>query len=240
MTPLLARVPVGYASCVMALATLFDFNGVLVDDEHVHLEAFRRVVAPLGIALTDEAYEASYIGFDDVGAFRAMLDDHGLDASPDRVRALVEEKKPVYLAMARAGALKAFEGAADLVRGRAERGVVGVVSGALRHEIELGLELLGVRDHVAFIVSAEDTAACKPDPEGYLLGVRAMREKGHAGPIAALEDSTAGVRAAKAAGLRCVAVLHSSPELALREAGADAIARTIREVSHAMLDGVDR
>ena len=50
-------------------ATLFDFNGVLVDDESVHLAAFRDALAPLGIGLTDEAYVEKYLGYDDRGAF---------------------------------------------------------------------------------------------------------------------------------------------------------------------------
>src|SRR4051794_9700373 len=75
--------PVSRGSCGPAVrlrrravvATIFDFNGVLVDDEHVHLEAFREVLAPRGIAITDDAYATRYLGFDDVGAFRAMLAD---------------------------------------------------------------------------------------------------------------------------------------------------------------------
>ena len=51
-------------------ATLFDFNGVLVNDEAVHLAAFRDALAGLGITLTDEAYVERYLGFDDRGAFR--------------------------------------------------------------------------------------------------------------------------------------------------------------------------
>ncbi|HYO93121.1 MAG TPA: hypothetical protein VER33_01365, partial [Polyangiaceae bacterium] len=58
-------------------ATLFDYNGVLVDDEALHLEAFRDALAPLGIELTSEAYVERYLGFDDRGAFEAILKDAG-------------------------------------------------------------------------------------------------------------------------------------------------------------------
>jgi beta-phosphoglucomutase len=80
------------------VATLFDFNGVLVDDEHVHLAAFRDVLAPLGVSVTDEDYGAKYLGYDDVGAFRAILTDAGRPPSDAEIRALVDAKKPAYMA----------------------------------------------------------------------------------------------------------------------------------------------
>lgn len=103
-------------------------------------------------------------------------------------------------------------------------GPVAIVSGALRDEIALGLEVLGVTDAVAKIVAAEDTARSKPDPEGYFLGIAALAERigrRSAEQALVIEDSIAGVEAAKAAKLTCVAVGHSYPLSALTRAGAD-------------------
>lgn len=220
------------------VATIFDFNGVLVDDEAVHLAAFRAVLAPLGVRVTDEDYAEKYLGYDDVGAFRAMLVDAGRAPSEAEVAALVQAKVPEY--MARIGeALVVFEGAADIVRRRASLGPVGIVSGALRHEIEHALGVIGVRDAVAFVVAAEDTRACKPDPEGYELGKRALATRGHdvARGVVVIEDSVAGVQAAKTAGLRCVAVEHSYPAARLVEAGADAVVPRLALLDDGVLDG---
>lgn len=220
----------------MFAATLFDFNGVLVDDEAVHLAAFRATLAPRGIAVDERTYFERYIGFDDVGAFSAMLMDAGRDAPPALIAELVDAKRPIYLERARAG-LALFAGARERVCACAAHGPVGVVSGALRDEIELGLGLLGVRDRVSFIVAAEDTTRCKPDPEGYekavalLPGIERWR-------VLVIEDSLAGVRAAKAAGLTCVAVAHSYPEAALLEAGADAVEKTIADLTDDLLSAV--
>jgi len=214
-------------------ATLFDFNGVLVDDEHVHLASFREVLAPLGIEVSDQEYSDRYIGFDDVGAFRAMLRDHGHESGDDEVKRLVANKRPVYLRHAARG-LRVFPGAAELVTRARRHGSVGVVSGALRHEIELGLETLGVRSQVAFIVSAEDASRCKPDPEGYLL---ARKQLGEIDAVV-IEDSPAGVRAAKAAGLSCIAVMHSATRNELESAGADAIFECIANIGDAELDAL--
>jgi len=215
-------------------ATLLDFNGVLVDDEHVHLEAFREVLAPRGIVVTDAEYADKYLGFDDVGAFRAMLRDAGHDVTDEVVAELVVAKTPAYFRRIET-ALRIFPGAAELVRRRAVAGPVGIVSGALRAEIEHALAKMGVAEHVAFIVSAEDTRACKPDPEGFVAGVARLPAGAR---IAVVEDSVAGVQAAKAAGLRCVAVTHSYPREVLVRAGADLVVDALTELDEVALDGM--
>jgi beta-phosphoglucomutase len=217
-------------------ATLFDYNGVLIDDEVVHLEAFRDVLGPLGVTVSERDYWDRYLGFDDAGAFRAMLEDAGQKSGADRIAELIEAKRPRYLARAR-GALRAFEGAADLVRARANAGPVGIVSGALRDEIALGLELLDVGDLVRFVVSAEDTTRSKPDPEAYRL---ALERLGAGVEVVVIEDSLAGVQAAKAAGLACIAVGHSYDLEQLRAQGADLVASHIRELTPDMFEQLTR
>lgn len=218
-------------------ATLFDFNGVLVDDEAVHLAAFRAVLAPLGVEVTDEAYTERYLGFDDVGAFRAMLEDHGRPADAESVMRLVLAKKPEYMRLV-VGRLVVFPGARELLVRRAARGPVGIVSGALRDEIEHALQVMDARSAVGFVVAAEDTTACKPDPEGYRLGLAELARGGHgAADVTVIEDSVAGIVAAKAAGLRCVGVTHSYPAARLHEAGADAVVASLAELTDAILDG---
>lgn len=217
--------------------TLFDYNGVLVDDEHVHFQAFLDVLGPMGVDLSFDRYVERYLGYDDVGAFRAILGDLGRPPSDAEVARLVDRKRPCYRKRAEAS-LRVFEGAVALVRARAQKGPVGIVSGALREEIELGLGRMGVRDEVLFIVSAEDTRRGKPDPEGYQLGIAKLVP-----PIGAeaarctivVEDSLAGVVAAKAAGLGCAAVTHSYSEAQLRNAGADLVVSSLAELAKADL-----
>ena len=59
-------------------AFIFDFNGVIVDDEPIHFELFKRVLAEEGIELTEGDYYARYLGFDDRGAFTAAYREHVL------------------------------------------------------------------------------------------------------------------------------------------------------------------
>jgi beta-phosphoglucomutase len=218
-------------------ATFFDFNGVLVNDETVHFETFREVLAGLGVDLSEHDYLHRYLGFDDAGAFRAILEDAGREPSHTDIAALIDAKRPLYMERARA-ALPTFPGASELVRRRAAAGPALIVSGALRDEIELGLEVLAVRASILHIVSAEDTQVCKPDPEGYLLGIRWLAERGQeeaARRGLVIEDSLAGVEAAKAARLPCIGVTHTYSEAELSGAGADAVVTSLDDIDEARL-----
>jgi beta-phosphoglucomutase len=218
-------------------ATFFDFNGVLVNDEVVHFETFREVLSGLGVTLSEHDYLHRYLGFDDAGAFRAILEDAGQQPNTAQIAELIEAKRPLYMARARA-ALPTFAGAAELVTRRAAAGPALVVSGALRDEIELGLEVLGVRSSIVAIVAAEDTRACKPDPEGYLLGIRWLSERGQeaaARRALVIEDSLAGVEAAKAAALPCIGVTHTYSESELLGAGSDAVVTSLAGIDEALL-----
>lgn len=219
-------------------ATLFDYNGVLVDDEAVHMRAFREALAPLGVTFSDRAYWDVYIGFDDREGFEAMLRDAGAEVSEQRITELVRRKQPIYMRMA-ATELVPFSGARDLIRRRAATGPAAIVSGALRPEIELGLRMLGADDAICGIVAAEDTERSKPHPEGYLLGREHLERTGLPSTAAqralVIEDSAAGVTAAVAAELPVVGVTHTSPGSALTAAGAALVVASLDELSDARL-----
>jgi len=217
---------------------LFDYNGVLVDDEAVHLAAFRDVLLPYGLSVSDAEYQTKYLGFDDVGAFRAIFADHSLECDANLVAKLVDAKKPLYLERARRG-LTLFPGAGALLNRLADSGaVIGIVSGALRQEIDLGLLALDAVRCVSFIVSAEDTAACKPDPEGYRIGHAKLRQlagAARADRVLVIEDSIAGIEAARAAQLPCLAVAHSYEKNELEHARASHVVNTLSDIDDALL-----
>jgi len=217
-------------------ATLFDFDGVLVDSEPVHLAAFNDVLATRGMSLDEREYTERYLSLDDAGVFRDALSRRQQTLREEDVRALVEAKHPRFLARF-ANSFRVFPGAAQLLARRAARGPVGIVSGALLEEITFALDRMGVRDTVAFIVSAERTTAPKPDPAPYLLGMEELRRLGHAGGAVVVEDSPGGVVSAKKAGLRCVAVTHSCGSGELTSAGADAVTSDLDSLTDALLEG---
>ncbi len=213
-------------------AFLFDFNGVLVDDERVHFAAFRDVLAARGISLAESRYFAEYLAFDDATAFRAMLRDAGHAHDETIVEELVRAKLPLYLA-AVARDLTLFPGGFELMRACAAVGDVAIVSGALRAEIDFILAAVGATDVPRTIVAADDVTACKPDPAGYLEALRRLGASAEDAIV--IEDSIAGIESGHAAGCAVIAVAHSYPVETLRSAPAVIIVARIAELEVARL-----
>ena len=79
----------------MPQALLFDFDGVVVDSEPLHMRGFQRVLRPVGIDLTRQEYYSNYIGFDDRDCFAHVLADHGKAAEPGLIERLIREKSRI-------------------------------------------------------------------------------------------------------------------------------------------------
>ena len=218
------------------VATLLDFDGVLVDSEPAHLAAFNDVLAPKGIKIDEREYLEHFLSLDDAGVFRAALFRRGVTLREEEVRGLVAAKSPRFIARF-SDAFRVFPGATDLVVRRAARGPVGIVSGALESEIVFALEKMGIRAQIAFIVSAEHAPVSKPDPAPFRVALREVLRLSPSENAVAVEDSVGGVRAAKGAGLRCVGVAHSFGQAELLLAGADAVAENLAALTDALLDG---
>src|SRR5271155_5819726 len=92
-------------------AVIFDFNGVLVDDESVHFALFREVLAQEGVVITQRDYHDRYLGYDDRGCFTAALTDAGQHADRDRLDSLIRRKAERYVEIAQQG-LRYFPAAA--------------------------------------------------------------------------------------------------------------------------------
>jgi HAD superfamily hydrolase (TIGR01509 family) len=197
----------------MTTAVLFDFNGVLVDDEDVHFEAFRRTLAVLGITISHEIYRR-YLGYDDRATIVALLDHHDRRAACDdgELARAVARKQATYARLAGEHPRLGF-GARALVRALRDAGArLAIVSGARRAEIDAVLDAAALRGDFEAVVAAEDVARGKPDPEGYRLALaRLQAAAGTALDAVAIEDAPAGLRAARAAGLRCVGLATTCP-----------------------------
>ena len=147
-------------------AIVFDFDGVIADSERLHLRAYQEVLAPEGVTLSNEDYYARYLGYDDVGVFKAVGADRGVAMEPTRVESLIRRKGERYEALASAGEML-FPGAADFIRAAAAAVPIAIASGALTHEIEDVLERAGLRELFPVIVGADQTSHSKPHPEPY-------------------------------------------------------------------------
>jgi beta-phosphoglucomutase len=187
-------------------ALLLDFNGTLSDDEPLLCRIFQDLFADAGKPLTEAAYYERLAGLSDREIIRLWL---GRDDP-----ALLERKSERYRQLADGSTVT--REAREAVWAAAEVLPVAVVSGSARAEIEPVLAAAGLAEAITIVVSEDDIVRSKPDPEGYLIALRLLGVD--PGEAAAVEDSEAGVAAAKAAGLFCVAVTTTLPAARLSEA----------------------
>ncbi len=201
------------------VALLWDFNGVVVDDEPLHYRAFNEVLTEDGQPLSQARYFGEFLGLDDRGMFQAAL-------GRQDVEDWVARKSKVYMRLLEQG-FSLFEGCEALMRGLHGQAPQAVASGARRAEIEAILTRSGLRPLISAIVSADDVPRGKPDPMVYLRAAEALGVP--ARDCVVIEDAPAGIRAAKAAGARCIAVTTSNPAEQLQEA--DRIVQSLTELS---------
>ncbi len=219
-------------------ALIFDFDGVVIDSEPIHLDCFRRTLRRFDVRLSDREYYREYIGFDDHDCFAAVLDANGVPYTEQLLAELTEEKSAM-IRRAYAESIEALPGAVELIRRLASAGLpLGLCSGALRAEIELAARTIGVLECFDVIISADDVSRGKPDPEGYRrtldeLSVAAGRTLDPARCLV-FEDAPAGLRAARAVGMKTVAVVGSYPHDALTEA--DRVVGSLTEVDTGLLE----
>ena len=207
-------------------AIVFDFDGVLVNSEPVHLRATQDALAPRGIALSAETYYDQYVGYDDVGMFKALARDLGLDWCSDDLQELLVAKALRFETLEATGTML-VPGAAECVRRMAAVAPLAIASGARRPEIERILKRVGLDPYFRIIVASGDTEFSKPAPDPYVAAAAALRAQPR--HTVAIEDTAAGLASAKAAGLRAIGVTTTFPAAKLQLA--DRIVGTLDEIT---------
>jgi HAD superfamily hydrolase (TIGR01509 family) len=215
-------------------AVIFDCDGILVDTEPLHYRAFQEVLVPLGLGHDFEVYLKRFVGFDDRDAFICAFREAGRELDPMTLERLIEAKASALGDFIRRG-VPSFPGVIELIKELMERGVpMAVASGALRREVEAFIASTGLSGAFRIIVSADEVKKSKPDPETYLLAVERLRQALGSkllDPIncIAIEDTRAGIRSAKSAGLAVIAVTNSFSVTELCEA--DKVIGSLSELS---------
>jgi HAD superfamily hydrolase (TIGR01509 family) len=206
-------------------AVVFDLDGLLLDSEQVWDDAREQLAEERGGRWHDQA-QRDMMGMSSTEWSRYMHDRIGLPEPPEVInREVVERLEAIYREH-----LPAIPGAREAVERLAARWPLGLASSSNRELIDLALELLGVKHLFAATVSSEEVARGKPAPDVYLEVSRRLGvDPTHA---AAVEDSNNGILAAKAAGMRVVAIpnRHFPPgEDALAQA--DVVLDSLAELS---------
>jgi HAD superfamily hydrolase (TIGR01509 family) len=212
-------------------AVVFDLDGVIVDSEQVWDDVREEYVRETGGKYTAAATR-DMMGMSSVEWSRYMADELGVPGSPEEINAEIVRRM-----LARYGdAPPLIDGAVEAVHMAAARWPLAIASSSNPELIEVVLRAAGLREFFPVTVSSQEVARGKPAPDVYLeaadrLAVEPAR-------CAAVEDSHNGIRAAKAAGMRVVAVPnpHFPPdEDAL--AGADVVVRSVAELTPELLSG---
>jgi HAD superfamily hydrolase (TIGR01509 family) len=180
-------------------AVVFDLDGVLLDSEQVWDEVREQLVRERG-AHWHEGAQREMMGMSSVEWSQYMHDDLGLADPPEAISAeVVRRMEERYRSR-----LPLIDGAREAVERLAGRWPLGLASSSNREVIDLVLELSGLAQFFRVTVSSEEVARGKPAPDVYLEAARRLEVRPEG--CVAIEDSENGIRSAKAAGMRVVAI----------------------------------
>lgn len=204
----------------MLKALIFDCDGVIADSEHLHFSLFQKVLAEVGIALTQAEYVEKYLAMDDRGCFEAVFKANGKALSEEERARLIAQKTALYKKTA-AQNLVILPGVVEFVMAVSQKYPLAMASGALKEEVLLMIEAAGIRHYFDAVVAAEDVKNGKPAPDAYLKALEELNKK-HPGKniqpseCLVVEDSIHGLMSAHAAGMKVVGVTttYSAKELA--------------------------
>ncbi len=203
-------------------AILFDFDGVIVNSEPLHFQAFVRTLAKHDILLTELEYYAELIGFDDRGAFKYIFEKNHRPLGPKTFLELMTRKGRLMMEAIESKQFAALPGVEEFVRGLWRNYPLAICSGALREEIEAMLIGINLRDCFSVIVAAEDVTVGKPDPMGYLLTTKLLGERAkrtiEPADCLIIEDAPSVTKSVRAVGFPVLAVTTSYPAEKLADA----------------------
>jgi beta-phosphoglucomutase len=219
----------------MIKAVLFDFNGVIIDDERLQFKAYREALVPDGISLTEQEYFAC-LGMDDGSFVRAAFERAHKNLTPVTFTSVLDRKFALHR-QAIEDELPLVPGVVTLIKALSRRYDLAVVSMAGREEIDYVMNRAHIADAFAAVVSAEDAHACKPDPCCYQRAHDLLNQRRRERHLASLstreclviEDSPPGIEAGKRAGMRTLGVTNTVPEAALRSAGAEVVTASLAD-----------
>lgn len=212
-------------------AVIFDLDGVIADSEPLHQVSFLRLFSELGMEPHDIDNWQRFIGTSDGAALAQLLNgrDTGtpfetlLQRKGEHFLDLLREREPI------------FPDIPALVADLSRQYALAVASGSLRTAIAGTLALRGLRGFFRHTVSVQDVERGKPAPDLFLRAATLLEIPPPACVV--IEDSEAGVAAARAAGMRVIAITNTmSPE---RLKAADALVRDYGAVRTLLLGGRD-
>ncbi|MDZ8189691.1 MAG: HAD family phosphatase [Nostoc sp. ChiSLP02] len=199
-------------------AVLFDFNGVIINDEPIHLQLIDEILIQENLQPQRVDERQASLGRSDRACFTQLLSNRGRVVTEKYLTQLLHRKAEAYaLELEKIEKLPLYPGVNDLIYQVRSRNLkLGLVSGTIRKEIDLVLNRAKLAEHFKIIVAGDDITASKPEPEGYLLAVKKLNEEYpelnlQPQECLAIEDTPAGIQAAKRSHIQVVGVANTYP-----------------------------
>jgi beta-phosphoglucomutase len=200
-------------------AVLFDFNGVIINDEPIHKQLIEQILVEENVTkLRRGEFEQVCLGRGDRTCLRDLLNSRGRIVKEDYLTQLLLRKAQYYVnELGKLEKLPLFPGLDDLIfQVRSHNLKLALVSGAIRQEIELVLERSNLAQYFKIIVAGDDITTSKPEPDGYRLAVQLLNQEYPDLTLLpkeclAIEDTPAGIQAAKRAGMQVVGIANTYP-----------------------------
>ncbi|MGH2414338.1 MAG: HAD family hydrolase [Microcystaceae cyanobacterium] len=199
-------------------AVLFDFNGVIINDESIHERLTEQILIEENLILKPGEYRKVCLGRSDRTCLKDLLASRGRVLNDTELTQLLNRKAQGYaLELEKIEELPLYPGLDDLISQVCSRNLkLGLVSGAIRKEIELVLKRTKLAEHFKVVVAGDDVTTSKPEPDGYLFAVERLNQEYpdlnlQPQECLAIEDTPAGIQAAKRAGLQVVGVANTYP-----------------------------
>ncbi len=199
-------------------AVLFDFNGVIIKDEAIHQQLIEAILIEENLRPSPQEYREICLGRSDRVCLADILKRRGRVVTDSYLNQIISRKAEAYQRQLETlEKLPIYPGVEDLIfQIRVAQLPMGVVSGALRCEVELVLSRAQLAQYFTVIVAGDDIKVSKPEPDGYLLAVEQLNQqypelKAQASECLAIEDTFAGIEAAKRAGMQVVGVANTYP-----------------------------
>ncbi len=219
----------------MIKAILFDFNGVIIDDEMLQFQAYQEVFVPYDVPLSKGQYLQA-LGMDDRTFVQNAFAGAGKDLPAETLANILASKMQVHRRLL-TDDLPLFHGVKTFLKASVRDFTLGLVSMASREEIGYIFERAQLTSLFSIIVSAADVAVCKPAPDCYLQGLeklnhhlrQAAQPPAQANECLAIEDSPPGIVSARTAGMHTLGVTNTVPEVELRAAGAEVVTRDLAD-----------
>lgn len=187
------------------IAVLWDMDGVIADTSKYHFEAWVIAFKKEKITFT-RAHFARAFGMANIDIVPMVF---GTKVPLQKLNAIADFKEATYRSLIK-DRIVAFPGVKELVFSIDKAGIkMALVSSTPKENIDLILTTVGIKQLFRTIVSGDDVTEGKPSPQGYLLGARRLRTEPQ--NCLVIEDAVVGVQAAKAAGMKCLAVTNTSP-----------------------------